>query len=73
MAEHLIVYRPEDWLPDGLDADLAGGQELREAYQKHSAARTRGGRSASCMTYGPGWSPALAATLTSSVRTFTVQ
>ena len=40
MAEHLIVYRPEDWLPDGLDVDLAGDQELREAYQKHSAART---------------------------------
>jgi hypothetical protein len=40
MAEHLIVYRPEDWLPDGLDVDLAGDQELREAYHDRAVMLT---------------------------------
>lgn len=39
VAEHIIVYRPEKWLPPGLDPALAGDQELRESYQRHVAAR----------------------------------
>ena len=31
--EQLVVYRSCDWLPDGVDPDLASDTELRKAYE----------------------------------------